>query len=555
MKNNPVPYAKYEGWLLFAIIVLLLVGSVVLLLRNYFHPQSVAAPNVTIPESSRGKQLSFLFARGADSQKLDPADIEDGESVKVLNNICEGLVRFKAGSTEVEPCLAESWWSGPDGMTFGFTLRKGVRFHDGTELTGEAVAWNFNRMVDPKHPAHFATAKFSYADFYKLIEKIEVSATRVQNPNPVVVFRLKHPDPAFLQNLAMFPAYLISPKSFEKYREGLQRHPVGTGPFKFVEWQPNERIVLEANKDYWGEKPSVDRLIFKVAPDSAQRLIQLQAGQITGMDGVDPNDLEIIKRDTNLKLVAGAGLNISYLAFQCEKPPLNDPRFRRAVALAIDRETLLAAVYRGAAVKANSFMPPMVAGYHDALPPLERDVAAAKKLLDEVPNARAKPIKLAVMTNPRPYLSNPIRAAELIKEDLRQIGLEIQIVPQEWGTHLAATRNGEHELALLGWVGDNGDADNFLCIVNPRYATKGSAINISFYQNADLLRVFDDAAKELDPQKRVGLYRRAQELLREAMPVVPLAHAQDMVALRKNIEGFTLQPNGDLIFSRVWWGR
>lgn len=121
----------------------------------------------------------------------------------------------------------------------------------------------------------------------------------------------------------------------------------------------------------------------------------------------------------------------------------------------------------------------------------------------------------------------------------------------EWETHLANTRNGEYELALLGWIGDNGDAGNFLAIVNPRNAMKGSAINISFYQNSELQGLFERAVRELDTAKRVALYHHAQEILRDEMPIVPLAHAQDMVALRKNVEGFHLQPNGDLHFSHV----
>ena len=498
-----------------------------------------------VSAQAQTKRATFIFARGADSQKLDPADIDDGESVKVLNNICEGLVRFKTGSTEIEPCLAASWTMSDDGRRYVFHLRPGVRFHDGTPLEASAVAWNFRRQRDPNHPAHFASAKFSYADFYKVIDQIETPDTST------VIFQLATTDAAFLANLAIFPAYLISPNSLDTFGEQMQRNPVGTGPFRFVEWQPNERIVLEANKNYWNGRPAIDRLIFKVVPDSAQRLIQLQTGQIHGMDGLDPNDLEVLKRDRNLQWVTAPGLNLAYLAFHCEKPPMNDPRFRRAVAMAIDRDNLLASVYRGAAVLAKNPMPPSIQGHHDALPLLKRDLDGARKLLDEIPQSRAHPLKLSVMTNPRPYLPDPIRAATLLKADLQAVDLTIQIVPQEWGTHLASTRNGEHELALLGWIGDNGDADNFLAIVNPRNALKGSAINISFYQNTELQTLLDRAARELDSGKRVALYHHAQEILREEMPIVPLAHAQDIVALRKNVEGFHLQPNGDLFFAGV----
>ncbi|MBI5396187.1 MAG: ABC transporter substrate-binding protein [Verrucomicrobia bacterium] len=529
---------------------------------------------------------TFVFARGADAQKLDPADVDDGESIKALNNVCEGLVRFKSGTTRVEPCLAESWSISADGCLALFAIRANVKFHDGTPLTAETAAWSFRRQLDPKAPGHFAGASFAYwSALYSDIEEV-----RALDPGRLQ-FRLKKPNAALLANLAIFPAYLISPKSLADYGEGLQRHPVGTGPFKFKEWLPNDRIVLEANPEYWGKKPKLGRVVFKVVPDSASRLVQIQSAQsgVHAMDGLDPNSLPIVSSDPHLRVEQAPGLNLAYLAFNCRKGPMTNVMFRRAVAMAIQKPALIEAVYRGAAVEARSVLPPMIADNiaaaaaqaarrpSDAPPAAQAeelpfDVEQARSLIAQmrivirpvkvtttdvfglpitietniVEHVELPPLKLHVMTNPRPYLPNPVRAAELIKADLEAIGLKIEIAANEWGTHLAAVRNAQHDLALHGWIGDNGDPDNFLSIIDPQAAQPGAAINISFNEDADLAEALRAARSELDAGKRARTYARVLALARERLPLVPLAHAMDIVVLRQNVRGFVLQPTLDV---------
>ncbi len=475
----------------------------------------------------------MIFARGADSQKLDPGDVDDGESVKVLDNICEGLVRFKTGSGDIQPCLATSWTISDDGLTYTFRLRNGVRFHDATPLDANAAAFSFLRQMDKTHPAHLPQANFPYwSSMYSMVESVRaVDADTLQ-------FRLSQPYAPFLANLAIFPVYLISPNFIS------QRHPVGTGPFRFVDWVPNEKIVLQANADYWDGAPTIQKLIYKVVPDSATRLIQLQTGQIQGMDGIDPNDVSVIQRDRSLKLVTGHGLNVCYLSFNCEKPPLDDKNLRRAIAAAINKRDLVAAVYRGGAVIAKNPLPPFIPGHNDAVSPSP----PAPSSFTPPP----RPLKFHVMTNPRPYLPNPLRAAEMIKSDLEKIGVPVEIVPNEWGAHLTRTQRGEHDLALLGWIGDNGDADNFLyLLLDKETAVRGSALNINFWKNDRYHELMIAARRELDPEKRAAIYGTAQELIFEETPMVPLVHAEDMAACRANVEGVELQLNGDVLFHAV----
>jgi peptide/nickel transport system substrate-binding protein len=483
-------------------------------------------------QPQRPNETTLIFARGADSQKLDPADVDDGESIRVLANISQGLVRFKHGTTEAEPCLATSWSISPDGLSYTFTLRDGVRFHDGAPLDARAAAFSFLRQMDKSHPAHLPDAAFAYwSAMFNMITAVEVVDSMTLR------LRLREPHAPLLASLCIPAAHLISPKFID------QRHPVGTGPFRFVEWSPNERIVLEANPDYWEGKPKSERLIFKVIPDSATRLIQLQTGQIHAMDGIDPNSLSIIRADKSLTLLTAPGLNVCYLAFNCQKPPLDDKYLRTYIASAINKRDLIDAVYRGAATVAKNPLPPFVLGHNDAIPD------RVPWLKSELPPFPKRPLRLEVMSNPRPYLPNPLRAAEMIKADLEKAGIPVQIVPNEWGSHLDRTHHGEHEMALMGWVGDTGDADNFLYVLLDKdTAIVGSALNISFWKNDSYHDLMLAARRELDPEKRASLYRRAQEIVFEEAPMVPLAHAESLMACRANVDGIHFEPTGDILF-------
>jgi peptide/nickel transport system substrate-binding protein len=160
------------------------------------------------------------------------------------------------------------------------------------------------------------------------------------------------------------------------------------------------------------------------------------------------------------------------------------------------------------------------------------------------------------MTNPRPYLPNPLRAAEMIKADLAKAGIPVEIVPNEWGAHLSRTSHGDHEMALMGWVGDNGDADNFLYVLLDKdTATLGSALNICFWMNDDYHNLMIAARRELDPEKRAALYRKSQEIVFDEAPMVPLAHAEQLMACRANVNGILFEVNGDILFRHAAVGR
>lgn len=484
-----------------------------------------------------------MFARGSDAQKLDPADVDDGESVNTLAQICEGLVRFESGTLEVEPWLAESWAISEDGLVYDFVIRPGVVFHDGTPLDAEAAAFSFQRQLDESHPAHLPEAAFVYWNY------LYQDVVSVEAVEPMLLrITLKQPNASMLRSLAVFPAWLISPKSLDTYGEEMQRHPVGTGPYRLKEWRPSEAIVLERNPDYWGEVPAFERLIMKVVPDNTTRLLQLKSGAIHGMDGLQPTEVAGLRMDPAIRVFEEAGLNVGYLAFNLESERVSIPEVRRAIAHAVDKRAFATVALEGSGRPAFYPLPQGFLGY----PKLEDadfyDLKKARELVAPYKGLfEDKPLEILVMNVPRPYLPDPVTAATFIKGQIEEIGIPVKVVSVDFKSQLNLLRNGEFETGMIGWVGDNGDTDNFLSVFFGSWAAeKGTATNYSFYRNDEMDRLLLEARKETDGSKRGVLYEEALGLWRRDLPLLPLCHGDNIVAIRSEFEGFRLQKIGDL---------
>ena len=497
------------------------------------------------PTSGKG---TLTWGSGADPVTLDPADATDGESVKPIANLFDTLVRYKEGSTEVEPCLATEWSVSEDRLTWTFELREGVEFHDGTPCDAAAVAFSFERQRDPNHPFH--QGEFVYwHDQFSVVQKVEAKGERT------VVFTLERPFVPFLANLAMFTASIVSPAQFEALKgqpESFAARPVGTGPFKLVEWRRGEAVVLEAFDGYWGGRPSLDRLVFRTIPDNTSRVKLLQKGELDAIDGLNPADVTELAQSPGVKVVREPGMNTAYLALNNLEAPFDDVRVREAVALALDLGTVADKLYEGLAIPAANLVPPMIPGWHDGLQPRGQDRERARALLAEAGHPEGFETRLWTMTNPRPYMPQPDKLAQYVKGALQQVGIKVTVVPKEWASYLQEVQKGEHEMCFMGWIGDNGDADNFLYVLlDKENTTPGAASNYSFYRSDEVHELLVAARAEFDLAKRAGLYRKAQELIHRDVPMVPLVHNENKVALRERVSGFRLHPTGLLRFHGV----
>ncbi|MGE5703032.1 MAG: ABC transporter substrate-binding protein [Clostridia bacterium] len=505
-------------------------------------PAQPATP-ATEPAKEGPKQL--IIGRGGDSVGLDPIQTDDGESSKVTMNVLETLVKYEPTNTNVQPGLAESWEVSPDGLTYTFKLRQGVKFHDGTDFNAEAVVWNFERWADKSHPFHNKDGYVYYNDMfggYKGDKDHSIASVKAVDPY-TVEFKLNRPVAPFLNNLGMYCFAISSPTAVQKFGDKYIENPVGTGPFKFVEWKRNDSITLEKNPDYWNKGlPKLDKLVFKVIPDNSARLTALNSGEIDMMDGLNPDDAQSVKDNKDLQIFLRPGMNVGFLGFNMEKKPFDNPKVREAIAYAINKPALIEAFFAGLGEPAVNPMPSSVWGYNDQIKDREFNLEKAKQLLAEAGFPNGFKSKFWAMPVPRPYMPDGQKIAEAIQQDLKKIGIETEIVSMEWATYLEKTKNGEQEMYLLGWIGDNGDPDNFLYVLLDKNNI-GSG-NRSRYANEEVHKLLIAAQSEPSQEKRSEMYKKAQELIFNDIPIVPLAHATPPIAGKANITGYVPHPTG-----------
>lgn len=497
--------------------------------------------------SSGGATL--IYGRGGDANTLDPINTDIGEAVKVIVNLFDTLVTYDEKELKLVPSLAEKWEHSDDGLVWTFHLRSGVKFHDGTPLDAAAVVYSFDRLLQPTHPDVYDPSR-PYQPNFNMIEKVEASDAST------VVFTLKQPSAIFLNNLAMFPASVVSPTAVKKLGKQFATQPVGSGPFKFGKWKRDEQITLDANADYWDGPPQVARAIFVPISESVTRVSQLKQGGIHFAEDLPPAELDALVGQPGIAIQETVGLNVGYLTLQMEKPPLDNVKVRRAIAGALDKAKLAQVVYSGHAKPAVNMVPPAMWGHHDKLADRPFDVAAAKALLEEASREAGftLPLKLRlnVMSQPRPYMQQPLQTASFVKDSLGQIGIEVTVEPKPIAQHFEYLMAGKHELGLAGWTTDNSDPDNFLYSLLDLDNISEHGNNLSRYRSQEVHELLVGAQSELDVEKRLALYHRAQEKILEDVPVVPLVHSEIRLALRDNVKNYTLHP-GSLV--RLRWAR
>lgn len=482
-------------------------------------------------ESSKPKTL--IYARGADSTGLDPAFVSDGESGKVIANVYEGLVKYKNSSTEIEPALAESWTISDDGKEYVFNLRKDVKFHDGTSFNADAVVFSVCRQLPPNRTSDMPYASFTFGPVEK-VEKVDEYKVK---------FVLSQPSTPFLANLAMVMAAPIASPS----GENLMNNPIGTGPFKFVKWDKGQAITLEKNDEYWGDKAKVDKLIFKITKENSVRASELIAGSVDIIDGVDPNDVKQLE-DNKLNVLQEEGMNINYMAFNCSRAPFDDPKLREALSHAINREELVKYLYQGYSELANSQLPKFIPGYNPDVNPYEYDVEKAKQLLKEIGKEDLE-VKIITYSNPRPY--NPVgqKLAESVQNYLGKVGIKATIDVYPWKEYKQKASQGEGDILFFGWIGDNGDADNFLSLLDSKEI--GSSLNSAMYANLEIDELLAKARELQSGEERNNVYKKIQEILAKDAPWLPISHATDMAATSSKVKNFMLHPTGTMMLNQV----
>ncbi len=498
--------------------------------------------------SGGSKKDTLVFARGGDSTSLDPITTTEGETYRVTENVFETLLDYGPQDTIVKPGLAEKWEVSKDGLTYTFHLRQGVKFHDGTDFNADAVVFNFDRWMNGD------ADKFPYYTMfggYKKDKGHVIKEVKALDTN-TVQFVLKRPLAPFLKDLAMSPFGIASPTAVKKYGDKFRENPVGTGPFKFVEWKQNDRIVLEKNPDYWQKGlPKLNKIIIRVIPENTARLNALANGEIDIMDGLNNSDEATVTSNPNLQVIERPSMNVGYIGLTVTRKPFDNKLVRQALNMAVDKKAIIESFYGGKAVAAKNPMPPSIEGYDDAIQEYPYDLEKAKKLLAEAGYPNGFKMDLWAMPVARPYMPEAQKVAEVIQESFSKIGVKAEIKSVDWATYLDKANKGEFDAYMLGWTGDNGDADNFIYTLLDKDSIGSN--NYSQYSNDKLHDILIKAQTETDQAKRNDLYKQAQEIIHEDAPWIPLVHSTPLMAAAKDVAGYLPHPTGSEPFTNVYF--
>lgn len=529
-------------------------------------PVEPAAPAATeepaMPETEEapaGDTSTLIFVQAADAGTLDPAIETSANSLQPIYHIYEGLTDFEPGSTTPEPRLATSWEASDDGLEWTFFLREGVTFHDGTPFNADAVVFNFERWWDTENPYNFGADQFIYWDY--MFQGFKGSETSVlagveKVDDMTVKLILSRPNASLLNTLAMENFRFASPTAImeqgENYAtaEGLA---VATGPFKVEEWVKEDHLTLVRNEDYWGEMPTLERITFRVIPDSSAAFLALQAGEIdmlTEWASPGPDQLAQAEADPNVQVLYNPAFNVGYLGLNQGKEWLQNINVRLAIAHAIDKEGIVAALNPDNSEAAKEFQPPSLWGFNESIEDYPYDPALAAEYLQtavsegvEIPD----PVIFYVMPTPRIYFPQPQQLGELIQAQLAEIGINAQIQSPAWPDPYLADLQEDGTIAdifLLGWGGDNGDPDNFLCVffcgADTQFNNDGAGGGMP--PDEEIAQLLRDAVAETDFETREAMYQQANQLLHDRVISVPLLHITAPTLARANIQGYVPSP-------------
>ena len=502
---------------------------------------------------------TLVYCSEASPEGFNPSLYTSGTTFDASSRaMFDGLVAFERGTTKVVPGLAESWEVSPDGKKYTFHLRKGVKFHKTKNFTpsrdfnADDVLYSFNRQWKTDHPDHKLSGGnyeyFNSMDMPKLLKKI------YKTDDYTVVFELNQPEAPFIANMAMDFASILSAEYADKMRkagtpEKIDLEPVGTGPFQLVNYQKDAVIRYKAHPDYWAGKAKIDRLIFSITPDAAVRYAKLKADECQVMPYPNPADLKEMEKDPNIKLLSQEGLNVGYLAWNTTKKPLDNPKVRKALNMAINKSAIIDAIFLGAGVPAKNPIPPTMWSYNDEVKDDPYDPTLSKRLLAQEGYPDGFEIDLWAMPVQRPYNPNARRMAEMMQADLAKVGVKAKIVTYEWGEYLKRSKKGEHMSVLLGWTGDNGDPDNFLYVLLSCAAAQGANRARWCYEPFDDLLI--KAKRTTDIKERTRLYKQAQVIFKEQAPWFTIAHSKVFMPVSKRVVDYKIDPFGGHVFYGV----
>jgi dipeptide transport system substrate-binding protein len=503
---------------------------------------------------------TLVYCSEGSPENFYPGVNTTGTSFDANSQIYSRIVDFERGTTKVVPGLAEKWDISPDGLTYTFHLRKGVKWHNHRawkptrDMNADDIIFMLERQGKEDN-AYFKVTSSNHSYYNDMgMNKLIKSIQKVDDYTVRVT--LNKPEAPFLSNLAMEYAGVQSKEYADAMLkagtpEKIDQEPIGTGPFYLVQYQKDAIIRYKAFPQFWGGKAKIDDLVFAITPDASVRWAKLQKGECHVMPYPNPADLDAMRKDKNVTVLEQPGLNVGYLAYNTTKKPFDDVRVRKAINMAINKKAIIDAVYLSTGVAAKNPIPPTQWSYNDSIKDDPFDPAAAKKLLAEAGYPNGFETDLWAMPVQRPYNPNAKRIAELMQADLAKIGVKAEIKSFEWGEYRKRMQAGEHQTGMLGWTGDNGDPDNFLANLLGCDSAKSNGSNVAKFCHQPYEELIQKAKSATSQAERQKLYEQAQVIFKQQAPWFTIAHAVQLKPVRKEVIDFKLSPFGRHTFYGV----
>jgi peptide/nickel transport system substrate-binding protein len=486
-----------------------------------------------------GPRDRLIFAAAADATTLDPHNTTDTESDQVIMMVYEPLIAFDDAMT-IRPRLAERWSVADDGVTWTFHLRSGVRFHDGTPFDAEAVRLNFVRVLDP-------VANHKRQSLFSMIDRVEVV-------DPLTVrFVTRFPFGAFEPTLAHVSSAIVSPAVAAAHGKAFGTTTAavsGTGPYRLTGWKKDQEVVLQRFDGYWGDPGVTREIVYRPIPEAAARVLALESGDVDVISRIPATDIPRLESRSDVAVHKLPGVGAQQFRFNVARKPYDDPRVRRAVSLAIDRQAIVRNLVSSFARPSTSALTPIMRGYTN-LGEIGYDPAKARQLLAEAGHPNGFATRIA--TTPRYPMG--VELAEAVAADLKKVGILASIDVFDWATMvqfwagLPPERNPQ-EIFIMGAGASTADADWGLRPIFRTATTNEN--NYGYYSNAEFDKVIDAAMRETDPVRRQAFYTRAQQIVYLEDPgAVWLFDTLFSVASRRAVTGLRPLPLGVVTFERA----
>ena len=469
----------------------------------------------------------LVIGIGVDADTLNPQE----QTTSLFINLCDlvyDTLFYTTPDGKLEPRLATKVDVSKDGLTYTLHLRKGVKFSDGTPLDANVMKLTVDRALDPKMrvPQRY------------LINMIKESKVVDENTLEIV---LSYPYAPFMPSLALFVLSPISPAAIQKYGEDVRQNPVGAGPYKLKEWVKGDRIVFTRNETYYGQKPTVEKLTFKIVPETATREAMLRAGQIDICYKPSPANVAALKADPNITVDMPLDSRTIFMGLNYQKGVTKNKLVRQAFNYAVDKNAIVKKILFDTAVRMEGPSSPILFGYHKMEKQWDYNPEKAKQLLKE---ANFDFNQTVSMRTPQGRYLFDTQVSEYVQSCLQAIGVKAELRTYDWPTYVAGLLKpidqSELEVFLLGWGPMIMDADaalygQFHTNVNP---PKG--LGAAFYSNPEFDKAIEATRIEQDPKKRLELFKKAGEMVWDDCPWIWLHVEKFLIAYRSNLQGMVV---------------